>query len=136
MSITWNNNLMTGIESIDNQHKELFWRFDSLLTACNQGKGKSEVIPLLQFLDDYIKEHFAAEEQLQVRYEYPHYGEHRAQHMSFVVDIDRLKKQFQSEGATLPVVIQTNQALVTWLIQHISSVDLSFARFLREKTGS
>lgn len=136
MSITWNNNLMTGVESIDNQHKELFSRFDSLLTACNQGKGKSEVIHLLQFLDDYIKEHFAAEEQLQIKHNYPHYGEHKAQHVTFVADVDRLKKQFMAEGATLPIVIQTNQTLVTWLIQHISSVDLAFARFLRDRNVS
>jgi hemerythrin len=132
MSISWNNNLLTGVDLIDNQHKELFHRFDTLLTACNQGKGKDEVMRLLQFLDDYIKEHFAAEEQLQVKHNYPQYGEHKAQHVTFVADVERLKKQFLNEGATLPLVIQTNQALVTWLIQHISNVDVAFARFLKE----
>ncbi len=136
MSITWNNNLLTGVELIDSQHKELFGRFDSLVAACNQGKGRDEVMRLLQFLDDYIREHFAAEEQLQIKHNYPHYGEHKAQHISFVADVDRLKKQFLSEGATLPLVIQTNQALVNWLIQHISSVDLAFARFIKERAAS
>ncbi len=136
MSITWNNNLLTGVELIDSQHKELFGRFDSLVAACNQGKGRDEVMRLLQFLDDYIREHFAAEEQLQIKHNYPHYGEHKAQHVSFVADVDRLKKQFLSEGATLPLVIQTNQALVNWLIQHISSVDLAFARFIKERAAS
>jgi hemerythrin len=132
MSISWNNNLLTGVDLIDKQHKELFHRFDSLLSACNQGKGKDEVMRLLQFLDDYIREHFDAEEQLQVKHNYPQYGEHKAQHITFVADVDRLKKQFVNEGATLPLVIQTNQALVAWLIQHISNVDVAFARYLKE----
>lgn len=136
MSISWNNNLLTGIEVIDSQHKELFSRFDSLVAACNQGKGRDEVMRLLQFLDDYIREHFAAEEQLQVKHNYPHYGEHKSQHVTFVADVDRLKKQFLSEGATLPLVIQTNQALVNWLIKHISNVDLAFAKFLKERSAS
>jgi hemerythrin len=132
MPISWNNNLLTGVDLIDKQHKELFHRFDSLLAACNQGKGKDEVMRLLQFLDDYIREHFDAEEQLQLKHNYPQYGEHKAQHITFVADVDRLKKQFVSEGATLPLVIQTNQALVAWLIQHISNVDVAFARYLKE----
>lgn len=132
MSITWNNNLLTGVEMIDNQHKELFSRFDTLLTACNQGKGKEEVMRLLQFLDDYIKEHFDAEEKLQLKHSYPQYAEHKAQHVTFVADVDHLKKQFLNEGATLPLVIQTNQALVSWLIKHISNVDVAFARYLKE----
>ncbi|HZV81838.1 MAG TPA: hemerythrin family protein [Geobacteraceae bacterium] len=136
MSITWNNNLLTGVELIDSQHKELFSRFDSLVAACNQGKGRDEVMRLLQFLDDYIREHFAAEEQLQIRHNYPQYGEHKAQHISFVADVDQLKNQFLAEGATLPLVIQTNQALVNWLIRHISSVDLAFARYLKERAVS
>lgn len=135
MPISWNNNLLTGVDQIDNQHKELFHRFDSLLSACNQGKGKDEVMRLLQFLDDYIREHFEAEEQLQVKNSYPQYGEHKAQHIKFVADVDRLKKQFVNEGATLPLVIQTNQALVAWLIQHISNVDVAFARYLKEQAG-
>jgi hemerythrin len=136
MSISWNNNLLTGVDMIDKQHKELFSRFDSLLEACNQGKGKDEVMRLLQFLDDYIKEHFAAEEQLQIKHNYPQYGEHKAQHVTFVADVERLKKQFLEEGATLPLVIQTNQALVTWLIKHISNVDLALAKYLKSQQAS
>lgn len=136
MSIEWNNNLLTGVEEIDNQHKELFSRFNSLLTACNEGKGRDEVLRLLLFLDDYIKSHFAAEERLQLRHNYPGYDAHKAQHTRFIEDVDRLESQFRIEGATLPLVIQTNQTLVAWLIQHISRIDMEFAAFLQKKGGA
>ena len=131
MAIEWNNNLTTGVEEIDTQHKELFSRFDRLLTACNEGKGKDEVMRLLLFLDDYIKSHFAAEEALQIGSNYPGYADHKEQHISFIKDVDRLESQFRTEGATLPLVIQTNQTLVAWLIRHISRVDMEFAEFLK-----
>ena len=132
MSIEWNSNLAIGVAEIDNQHKELFRRFDSLLTACNEGKGRDEVLRLLLFLDDYIKSHFAAEERLQVKHDYPGYLAHKAQHTLFIADVDRLESQFKIEGATLALVIQTNQTLVAWLIKHISRIDIEFAAFLHQ----
>ena len=62
MAIEWNEKLATGNSNIDDQHKELFCRFDTLLAACNQRKGKDEVHNLLLFLGDYVKTHFSMEE--------------------------------------------------------------------------
>ena len=75
MAIEWRESLATGHEEIDNQHKELFKRFNNLLTACNKGKGNEEVGNLLKFLSDYVVSHFAAEEQLQIRHNFSGYQE-------------------------------------------------------------
>jgi len=131
MAIEWNEKLATGNSVIDNQHKELFARFDSLLTACNERKGKDEVYNLLQFLGDYVKSHFALEERLQQESNYPHYGEHKAQHEGFIRDLQGLESQLKQEGASLSLVIQTNQTMVNWLIQHINITDREMAGYLR-----
>ena len=131
MAVEWNEKLATGNSVIDNQHKELFARFDSLLTACNERKGKEEVYNLLLFLGDYVKSHFALEERLQQESNYPHYGEHKAQHESFIRDLLRLENQLKLEGASLSLVIQTNQTMVNWLIQHINITDREMAGYLR-----
>jgi len=133
MAIEWNEELATGNRDIDSQHRELFARFDKLLTACNQRKGKEEVINLLQFLGDYVKSHFALEERLQVEHSYPHYGEHKSQHDSFIMDLHGLETQLSQEGASLPLVIQTNQTMVNWLINHINVTDRQMAGYLRTK---
>jgi len=130
MAIEWNEKLATGNSVIDNQHKELFARFDSLLTACNERKGKDEVYNLLQFLGDYVKSHFALEERLQQESNYPHYGEHKA-HEGFIRDLQGLESQLKHEGASLSLVIQTNQTMVNWLIQHINIIDREMAGYLR-----
>jgi hemerythrin len=129
MAIEWRDNLATGIEEIDLQHKELFSRIDSLMEACNRGQGKEEVLKTLLFLDDYIKSHFAAEENLQKRSDYPGYLAHRDLHRRFVRQVDELERQFKNDGATIGLVIQTNRTMTEWLIQHISKVDKEFGAY-------
>ena len=133
MSIEWTESLATGNMDIDNQHKELFRRFDTLLNACNQSKGKEEVYNTLLFLDDYIHSHFAMEEQLQKSINYPHYSQHKEQHESFIGDLNKLKEQFAEGGVSLPLLIKTNQTLVNWFIKHIHALDQALANYVREK---
>jgi len=131
MAIEWNKDLETGNSNIDNQHKELFRRFDSLMDACNQRKGKEEVCKVLLFLGDYVRTHFAMEEELQLSHNYPQYPAHKEQHEGFIKELEKLEQQFEMEGATLSLVIQTNQSMVSWLINHINVKDKDLAAFLR-----
>ena len=132
MSLGWSDDLATGVTEIDNQHREIFRRVDKLSTACGEGKGKDEVLRLLLFLEEYIKEHFAAEEKLQMRQAYPEYAAHKSQHSRFIADVARLTAEFRAEGATLSLVIMTNKTLASWLVQHITQADKQFAKYLRE----
>lgn len=136
MAIEWRDYLATGIEEIDLQHKELFARINVLLDACTRGQGRDEVLKLLLFLDDYIKTHFAAEEKLQKRSDYPGYPEHRDQHTRFVRQVDELERQFTNDGATIGLVIQTNRTMTEWLIEHISRVDKAFADFVKGRAAA
>jgi hemerythrin len=131
MATEWNASLETGNINIDNQHKELFRRFDSLMEACNQRKGKEEVCNVLSFLGDYVRTHFAMEEELQVSHNYPYYQAHKEQHDGFIRELENLEQQFNVEGATLSLVIQTNQTVTSWLINHINVKDKDLAAYLR-----
>lgn len=132
MAIGWSSDLATGVDAIDNQHREIFSRVDRLTAACGEGKGKEEVLRLLLFLEEYVKEHFAAEERLQLRHAYPEYPDHKAQHARFMSDVAKLGAEFKAEGATLSLVIMTNKTLTSWLMQHITKTDMAFATFLRQ----
>jgi hemerythrin len=129
--IEWNDELTTGNSTIDEQHRELIDRFNNLLTACNHGKGKAEVKNMFQFLGEYVKSHFAMEEELQQRYDYPEYPQHKQEHTGFIRNFAKLEQQFDEAGATLPLVIQTNQAMAEWFIRHINATDKNLAAFLR-----
>lgn len=131
MAILWQENLETGLKIIDDQHKELFHRFNKLLEACNAGQGRDEVMKVILYLDSYIRTHFADEEALQLRYGYPGYPDHRVLHVNFIKTVEDLEKQFKDEGANVSLVIQTNMMMVNWLTQHIGRMDREFARYMQ-----
>jgi len=135
MPAEWTDDLATGVELIDKQHKEIFRRINGLLEACRLGKGKEEVGKTIAFLEDYVVHHFAAEEKAQKDYAYPEYPQHKEIHDRFIVDFAGLKKRFDDEGATLSMVLVTNQVVTDWLINHINKIDKKLARYLQEKAA-
>ena len=44
MGIAWEERLATGIDTADEQHRELFGRIDTFLDACDNNRGKTELI--------------------------------------------------------------------------------------------
>ena len=131
MGIQWRDSLAIGVEEIDNQHKELLQRFNGLLAACEEGKGIGELKKLLVFLDDYIVEHFSDEEQLQRKSGYPDYAAHKKEHDGFIERVMAVKEEIHSEGVAVHHVMETNNMLLKWLLNHISKVDTELGKFLR-----
>jgi hemerythrin len=128
----WRESLAIGVEEIDNQHKELIRRFDDLLSACGEGgKGMAELKGLLTFLDDYIVEHFRDEEKLQESSGYPEFEEHKKLHDAFIERIFELQNEILIEGMAVHHVLETNNILLKWLINHISVEDKKLGKFLR-----
>lgn len=128
---SWRDYLTTGNEMIDGQHRELFRRITRLAQACRSGKGQDEVSGVLNYLGDYVKEHFSAEEELLVLANSPHYVEHKAAHRDFTEVIDILISRFQQEGETLELTIETNYVAIEWLTSHICGMDRDLAERLR-----
>jgi hemerythrin len=131
MSVEWTQDLAVGVKIIDEQHKEIFRRVDALLEACKAGKGRVAVGETLHFLEEYVDEHFAAEEAIQVRYEYPDYRAHKQEHEEFFKSVEKLNKKFEKEGPSLTMVLETNRIVVDWLVKHIKKVDMDLGAYLK-----
>jgi hemerythrin len=133
LKIEWNEDLAVGVAKIDEQHKELFNRFNHLLEACSAGSGSKEIGSLLCFLDEYVRVHFSDEEKLQVAHSYPDYPLHREQHRIFINKLDEFKKEMLTEGATLSLTIATNRMMIDWLLNHIAQMDKKIGEFINQK---
>lgn len=133
MAIQWKEDLSTGSVKIDNQHKEIFRRINGLLDACNEGKGKTEVCGVIDFIDDYIVTHFGEEEKYMVAHGYPGYAEHKKEHEKFIKNFLALKKQVDTDGPGVHTVIATNQMVVAWFLDHIRKVDKQLGAFMKTK---
>jgi hemerythrin len=134
MAIQWTDDLATGVQAIDDQHKELFTRVNLLFNACNMGKGRMEIGRTIAFLEDYVNEHFSTEERHMIRHQYPEYGAHKAQHMFFRNNLAKIKQQLAEEGTGIHIVILTNQLIIDWLRGHIRMLDRAFGDYLQNWT--
>lgn len=133
MSFIWTPDLSTGVEEIDDQHKELFKRLNALLDACSEQKGKEEIGSYLAFLEDYVVQHFTAEETAMTRAAYPGLAAHQQEHDYFKQRIATIKKEFLDYGATIHVVLLAVRTSGDWLFSHIQKTDRSMGAFLKGK---
>lgn len=136
MSLEWTESLSVGVAIIDEQHKELFRRFDDLIDACQEGHGKEKVVELMGFLDGYVVFHFGEEEKLMQHYGYPGIESHRNEHASFVRRLQYLKQGLDAQGTTHTLVTQTVRVLLNWIVKHIKSVDIELGAFLRPRIAA
>lgn len=128
---SWTPAYAVGHPLIDRQHQELFRRSDALLDAMHGGRAGAELGPLLEFLERYVVEHFASEEQLMDATRYPATAGHRGQHAEFVRRFQASSATFRARGATAAVVLELRDMLREWLVAHICTADVQLAAFLR-----
>lgn len=131
MALEWTKRMEVGHAVIDRQHRELFRRFDGLMEACRQARGKERIKELLGFLDSYVVTHFREEERMMDRHAYPGAEEHKAQHSHFIDRLNTLKADIKEKGVSTELVISTNQVLLKWIIEHIKNIDVKLGAFLR-----
>ncbi|MEO5357404.1 MAG: bacteriohemerythrin [Nitrospirae bacterium YQR-1] len=132
MEIYWDNSLSTGVNIIDEQHKEIISRINNLLSMTEEEK-EGELDKLLRFFGGYVIDHFNTEEAYMIKHKYPFYDEHKDEHMKFLKSYSSLKRLFEKEGATDLIITATQNQAVDWLIKHIKNIDQKMADFLRNK---
>lgn len=93
---------------LDEQHRELFRRFDELMGACQQARGKERIEVLLGYPDSYVVIHFREEERLMDRYSYPGAASHKGEHRHFTGRREALKADLKEKGVSSELVISTN----------------------------
>jgi hemerythrin len=132
MYINWDWTLDIGIDRIDNQHRELFNRLDQLLTSIEDGKGNDEVIKTLDFLEEYVIQHFNEEEDLQKKTNYPLLNIQHAQHEEFKSDLKEFRNIFETQGTSTLLALNIEEKLVIWFKNHIINLDKDLGDFLIE----
>ena len=131
MAIGWQEELATGIEHIDEQHKGIFASFAEFTTACNDGCANVELLNLMGFLEEYTRDHFRDEEKAMRDAEYPDLSVQQENHRSFLSEIAKLKRKICQNVPDMPEILEIKRLLIRWLVQHIKHLDMAFADFLK-----
>ena len=123
--------MLTGVEEIDNQHRDLLQRVSELIEASKALRGETEIAMLIWFLKRYVRKHFRDEESLQLKAGFPDYRDHKAQHDWFFREVLRFESRYSREGASTAVVVQALTMMGHWMRNHFSNMDGYLAEHLR-----
>lgn len=124
--------LETGNIIIDNEHRELIRAVNDLLAACSDGKGRDHMTKTVKFLNDYVDRHFAHEEQLQQKYNYPGIAPHKAFHEKYKQTLKDITSGMSADKPSVGELSQLN-AHVGLLITHIRTEDKKLGAFLNKQ---
>jgi hemerythrin len=134
MPNSWSNDLLTGVQIIDSQHREFFARVDGLIAQCMVVGDAAAYPQAFEFLRTYVDEHFGTEEELMHRYDYAQTPFHEGQHHWFKTELGRIHDEVLEGGLSASVRTRFSYLLVDWFRGHIRGVDLKLAAFLKGKS--
>ena len=131
--ITWGENYATGIELIDNQHKELVHLTNSLYRACLAGSDAIDSVfkSALSKMVEYVRFHFTSELELLRKINYPEYRDHKKQHDTLILKILEASKNYCTGRQFVPYNFV--RALKDWVFGHIAFSDKAYADYIREQ---
>ena len=132
---TWTQDLSVGNVALDQEHQRLLAQVNTLIDAIVSGRGPVVVTPAVEFLNTYVDEHFANEEKYMRENGYPDLEAHIAVHHRFREQYAELKKKIELQGPSEELLLDIENKLARWWIEHIGVQDKKYAVFiaLREK---
>ncbi len=127
----WTPEFSVNIRKVDEQHKKLIALINELHDARVAGHGRDEIVPVLQGLADYAREHFGMEEDLMAMHGYPKYLSHKAAHYGFAHKVMEFRQQYEEGSITISMDIL--DFMKDWLSYHILHTDMEYAPYLNER---
>jgi len=135
LMIEWNPAVAVGCEEIDEQHRALFDFVKGLVQAIQKTRDLSEIRTAISFLDNYVAEHFTAEEKLMAEYDYPFLPMQVAEHQRFVDRFGKFKEEIRKNFRTRRnfLLFHAQILLIDWVVNHTSKLDRHFGRYLNRR---
>ncbi len=133
----WTDDLVSGHQVIDEQHRELLRRFEMLEDAVKKGQGFDEVRALVAFLQRYVLTHFNTEEQVMIAGRYPGSAHHVQEHDECKNRIFQFKRFIETESDRNKIISVAYSMLGIWVRDHILDHDIQFIQYVKgKKKGS
>ncbi len=132
--LTWDDAWNVGVASIDRHHRGFLDGLNTLFGHLMQGEGRDAVPLMAQLVATTIEPHFAAEETLMRRHNYPGLAAHQTAHRAF---ISRFREVSQTLEAGRTVDASGFFDFVAgWFKAHMRDHDGPLARFLKLKQAA
>ncbi|ADE13047.1 bacteriohemerythrin [Sideroxydans lithotrophicus] len=127
----WSNDLDTGIEVIDKQHQRIVDYLNELNNANDTG-DQTATNHVLNELVDYTLTHFAFEEELQEKAQYPFLKAHKRVHEIFTKRVAEFQQRAAAGENVAPELLSM---LKIWLVNHIKGDDADYVESVKKMLG-
>ena len=127
--IVWKEAYQTGIDIIDEQHKELVATINSLYSSLTMSSKISALKPAAEMVVEYTKIHFSTEIEMMKKSAYPLTREHHVQHEQLIINAGRtLQACLKEDGDPTDFL----HFLKDWFLVHITREDKAYSAHLVE----
>ena len=128
--IEWDESFSVNNEEIDRQHQKwiaIMNDLDDSIMKNDNSENKYTTGDALEAMKEYVRDHFAYEEDYMQKINYPDFTRHRNIHTEFYVQI----KNYHVDSKSGKVVLNTEimKQLVNWLKHHILNEDKKYSTF-------
>ncbi|MDD2928983.1 MAG: bacteriohemerythrin [Sideroxydans sp.] len=127
----WSNDLDTGIEVIDKQHRRIVDLINELNSA-NESGDTAVINHVLGELVDYTLSHFSFEEELQEKANYPFSKAHKRVHEIFTKRVGEFQQRAAGGENVAPELLSM---LKIWLVNHIKGDDADYVEAVVNALG-
>jgi hemerythrin len=128
--IEWDTSLSVGVDELDQQHRHfmqvLNYLHDRLLRAPGHELLEARRLTI-EGLQEYVDEHFAAEERYMHHIGYPDLPRHRRLHEEFTARVRGFRSAMEGAGQLLSSELM--KELLTWFHQHLTTEDRKYRQY-------
>lgn len=131
----WKSSYLIGVDQIDQQHKQLIGALDDLLKCINQSDeaGRERCKQTIEFLKEFVVNHFTAEELLQQEIDYPQREAHRKLHEGFRTSLHEIELELMRSDYSAAKVQEVVHMLTRWWLFHILKEDKKMKPYLPKR---
>ena len=130
MVIINTENLLTGIDIIDEQHQALFKLINNLDGIRDSKESFHRALLELQI---YVSNHFKTEEEYMRYMSYPDFPAHKDCHDKFIEDYKLLLKKISFAINSLELASEFIEFVETWIKEHYTNVDVKMAEYINAR---
>ena len=123
--LIWNESLLVGNDVIDADHALAVAQLNGLADA-----DDAAFPALFAAFADHLREHFAREEELMRRWNFPIYPIHKGEHERVLLECEGIRRQMERGNRTLARGY-VREVAPDWFLGHRGSMDAVTANFIR-----
>lgn len=132
MPISWTKDLDTGIDIIDEQHRQIV-DFINQLESAKDTQRPDTVRRVVEECVHYTMSHFAFEEEIQAEAGYEYCRPHKKVHELFTRRVGEYRKRL--DGGE-DVAVELHGMLANWLVNHIKHDDADYIPAVKANIGT